>query len=119
MDAIELGRRRAAELHAAAVARGLDPNDPYAFAVGVAKDRGLDVDTANPGAAVLDNGRATLVPEDALIVHENVGSPFERAFLIAHEIGRGLRAAPTPRSPDGPVRSRASHASGAGAASSP
>ncbi|WP_278374026.1 UvrD-helicase domain-containing protein [Sphingobium xenophagum] len=87
MDAIELGRRRAAELHAAAVARGLDPNDPYAFAVGVAKDRGLDVDTANPGAAVLDNGRATLVPEDALIVHENVGSPFERAFLIAHEIG--------------------------------
>jgi Zn-dependent peptidase ImmA (M78 family) len=87
VDAIELGRRRAAELHAAAVARGLDPNDPYAFAVGVAKDRGLDVDTANPGAAVLDNGRATLVPEDALIVHENVGSPFERAFLIAHEIG--------------------------------
>lgn len=87
MDAIELGRRRAAELHAAAVARGLDPTDPYAFAVAIAKDRGLDVDTANPGAAVLDNGRATLVPEDDLIIHENVGSPFEQAFLIAHEIG--------------------------------
>ena len=87
MDAIELGRRRAADLHAAAVARGLDPADPYAFAVAVAKDRGLDVDTANPGAAVFDNGRATLIPEDHLIVHEKVGSPFERAFLVAHELG--------------------------------
>ncbi len=87
MDAIELGRRRAADLHAAAVGRGLDPTDPYAFAVAIAKDRGLDVDTANPGAAILDNGRATLVPEDDLIVHENVGSPFEQAFLVAHEIG--------------------------------
>lgn len=87
MDATELGRRRAAELHASAVARGLDPTDPYAFAVAIAKDRGLDVDSANPGATVLDNGRATLVPEDDLIIHENIGSPFERAFLVAHEIG--------------------------------
>jgi len=87
VDAIELGRRRAADLHAVAVARGLDPTDPYAFAVAIAKDRGLDVDTANPGAAILDNGRATLVPEDDLIVHENIGSPFEQAFLVAHEIG--------------------------------
>ncbi|MFN5997320.1 MAG: UvrD-helicase domain-containing protein [Paracoccaceae bacterium] len=87
MDAIELGRRRAAELHTAAVTRGFDPTNPYAFAVAVAKDLGLDVDTANPGAAVLDSGRATLVPSDDLIVHENVGSPFDQAFLVAHEIG--------------------------------
>lgn len=87
MDAVELGRRRAAELHAAAVARGLDPADPYAFAVGEATRRGLTVETANPGSAQLDGGRATLVPEDDLIIHENVGSPFERAFLVAHEIG--------------------------------
>jgi superfamily I DNA/RNA helicase len=87
VEAIELGRRRAADLHATAVARGLDPTNPYAFAVAIAKDRGLGVDTANPGAAVLDNGRATLIPEDDLIVHENVGSPFEQAFLVAHEIG--------------------------------
>ncbi|MBN9430891.1 MAG: UvrD-helicase domain-containing protein [Bosea sp.] len=87
MDAIELGRRRAAELHAAAVARGLDPTDPYAFVVAIAKHRGLEVNPANPGATVLDNGRATLVPEDDLIVHERVGSPFEQAFLVAHEIG--------------------------------
>ncbi|MDX3807690.1 UvrD-helicase domain-containing protein [Bosea thiooxidans] len=87
MDAVELGRRRAAELHAAAVSRGLDPTDPYGFVVGEAKHRGLTVETANPGSAQLDGGRATLVPEDDLIIHENVGSPFEKAFLVAHEIG--------------------------------
>jgi superfamily I DNA/RNA helicase/Zn-dependent peptidase ImmA (M78 family) len=87
MDAVELGRRRAAELHAAAVARGLDPTDPYGFVVGEAKYRDLTVEAANPGSAQLDGGRATLVPEDDLIIHENVGSPFEKAFLVAHEIG--------------------------------
>ena len=87
MDAIELGRRRAAELHFDAVARELDPTDPYTFAVAVAKARGLDVEATNPGAASLDNGRATLVPADDLIIHENVGSGFEQAFLVAHEIG--------------------------------
>ncbi len=87
MDAIELGRRRAAELHSDAVARNLDPTDPYAFAVAVAEARGLDVEATNPGAASLDNGRATLVPADDLIIHENIGSRFEQAFLVAHEVG--------------------------------
>lgn len=87
MDAIELGRRRAAELHSDAVARNLDPTDPYAFAVAVAKARGLDVEATNPGAASLDNGRATLVAADDLIIHENIGSRFEQAFLVAHEVG--------------------------------
>lgn len=74
-------------MHAGAVARGSNPTDPYAFVVAIAGDLGLDVDVAAPGAAVLDNGRATLVPEDDLIIHEDAGSPFERAFLVAHEIG--------------------------------
>ena len=87
MDAIELGRRRAAEMHADAVMHGLDPTDPYAFVVSIANTRGLDVEATNPGAASLDNGRATLVPTDDLIIHENVGSKFEQAFLVAHEIG--------------------------------
>ena len=87
MDAVALGRRRAAELHAAAVARELDPTDPYAFVVGEAKHRGLDVEATNPGSTSLDDGRATLVSEDDLIIHENIGSPFEQAFLVAHEIG--------------------------------
>ena len=87
MDAVELGRRRAADLHRAAMARGLDPTEPYAFAVGEAKHRGLLVETANPGSAQLDGGRATLIAVDDLILHENIGTPFEQAFLVAHEIG--------------------------------
>lgn len=87
MDAIELARRRAAVFHADAVACGLDPTTPYAFAVAVAKACGLDVEATNPGALSLDNGRATLVSADDLIIHENIGSLFEQAFLVAHEIG--------------------------------
>lgn len=104
MDAVELGRRRAAVLHLAAVERGLDPTDPYGFAVGEAEHRGLTVETATPGSTQLDAGRATLVPEDDLIIHENVGSPFERAFLVAHEIGHhelgDAAASPTALHPD-------------------
>jgi Zn-dependent peptidase ImmA (M78 family) len=87
MDAAELGRRRAADLHEQAVATGQDPGQPYAFALAEAKRRGLDVETANPGASMLDGGRATYVPADGLIIHENTGSDFERAFLVAHELG--------------------------------
>ena len=87
MDAIELGRRRAAELHAEIVGKGGDPKDPFAFAARVAEELGLDVESANPGSSQLNNSRATLVPKDKLIIHENIGSEFEKAFLVAHEIG--------------------------------
>ncbi|MFK4488897.1 UvrD-helicase domain-containing protein [Bradyrhizobium sp. USDA 336] len=87
MDGVELARQAAANLHFQAVASGLDPWKPYEFAVAEAKRRGIDVETATPGAAVLDGGRATYVPADRLIIHEMAGSAFEQAFLVAHEIG--------------------------------
>lgn len=87
MDAVELARRTAAELHRQAVARGIDPWSPYAFAVAEAGRRGIDVEPTAAGAAVLAGARATFVPGDGLILHENVGTPFEQAFLVAHEIG--------------------------------
>jgi len=87
MDGLELARRKAAELHKLAVARGGDPTQPYAFAVAEADHQGLDVEAAASGAAVLDGGRATLAAADALIIHESIGTEFERAFLVAHEIG--------------------------------
>lgn len=87
MDAAELGRRRAADLHEQAAATGKDPRQPYAFALAEATRRGLDVEKANPGAGILDGGRATYVPADGLIIHENIGSDFEQAFLVAHELG--------------------------------
>jgi superfamily I DNA/RNA helicase len=87
MDSVELARQTAAELHARLVAAGADPWSPYDFAVAEAKRRGIDVEGTAAGAAVLNGGRATFVAADDLILHENVGSPFEQAFLVAHEIG--------------------------------
>ena len=87
MDGIELARQAAAELHGQAVASGLDPWRSYEFVAAEANRRGLDVEPTARGAAVLNNGRAAFIPEDRLILHENVGSPFEQAYLVAHEIG--------------------------------
>jgi superfamily I DNA/RNA helicase/Zn-dependent peptidase ImmA (M78 family) len=87
MDSIELGRQHARRLHDEAVQRGLNPWSPYEFAVGIAKDLGINVETCAPGGALLDGGRASFDPDIPLIVHETKGSPFDQAFLVAHEIG--------------------------------
>jgi Zn-dependent peptidase ImmA (M78 family) len=107
MDAIELARQTAARLHDQAVAAGHDPWKPYAFAKAEAARRGLDVEVAARGAAVLDGGRAVFVARDALILHEDAGTPFERAFLVAHEIGHaelGDDGDPTPEREIDPTR---------------
>jgi superfamily I DNA/RNA helicase/Zn-dependent peptidase ImmA (M78 family) len=85
MDAIEIARRSAANLHAQAVASGLDPTSPFQFAVAEAQRRGFDVEPS--GVETLRGSRATLIAEDRLILYENIGTPFEQAFLVAHEIG--------------------------------
>lgn len=87
MDSVELARQVAAELHANLVESGADPWSPYDFVVAEARRRGIDVEPTATGAAVLNGGRATFIAADDLILHENVGSSFERAFLVAHEIG--------------------------------
>ena len=87
MDAVEVARQIAAQLHEKAVSAGHDPKDPYAFAVTEAGRRGIDVETTSPGASQLDGARAVFSSRDALILHENVGTRFEQAFLVAHEIG--------------------------------
>jgi Superfamily I DNA and RNA helicases len=87
MDAIELARQHAQRLHDEAVQRGRNPWSPYEFAVGIANDLGITVETCAPGAALLDGGRASFDPDLPLIVHEAEGSPFNQAFLVAHEIG--------------------------------
>jgi superfamily I DNA/RNA helicase/Zn-dependent peptidase ImmA (M78 family) len=87
MDAVELARQIAADLHRQAVANGHDPWRPYEFAIAEAQRRGLDVEPTAAGSVMLDGGRATVVAADCLILHENIGTVFERAFLVAHEIG--------------------------------
>lgn len=87
MDPIELARQHARRLHDEAAQRGRNPWSPYEFAVGIANDLGITVETCAPGAALLDGGRASFDPDLPLIVHETEGSPFDQAFLVAHEIG--------------------------------
>ncbi len=90
MDTIEAARQQAAERHADLVRLGNAPESPYEFAVQGAKMLGLDVEKAAPGATNLRGGKATLIPADMLIVHQSVGSAFDRAFLVAHEMGHFL-----------------------------
>ncbi len=87
MDPIELARQHARRLHDEAVQCGRNPWSPYEFAVGIANDLGITVETCSPGAALLDGGRASFDPDLPLIIHEAEGSPFDQAFLVAHEIG--------------------------------
>lgn len=88
MDAIELARQRAAELHHAVVQRGHDPWLAYEFVVVEAEERGYVVEGAVPGAEILDGGRAKLLKD--LILHELNGTSFEQALLVAHELGHAL-----------------------------
>ncbi|WIY69013.1 ATP-dependent helicase [Aquidulcibacter paucihalophilus] len=85
MDAVEIARQRAAELHSQAVLAGEDPWRPYLFAVAEAKRRGFDVEAAGP--AMLDGSQAKINFQEELILHEQGGTDFEKAFLVAHEIG--------------------------------
>lgn len=87
MDAIEVGRQRAAELHRLAVQAGRDPWKPLEFVLLELASRGLTAEATAPGAALLDRGRAVYLPDDGLVLYEDVPSEFERAFLIAHELG--------------------------------
>ncbi|MCU4337990.1 UvrD-helicase domain-containing protein [Acinetobacter dispersus] len=87
MDAIEIARQRADKLHHEAVKRGLDPWNSYAFAVGEAVFREITVEKCLQGSDELNGGRAFFDSVYRLITHENSGSLFEQAFLVAHEIG--------------------------------
>ena len=87
MDGIEIARKIAADLHRQAVEKGRDPWQPYEFTVAEANSRDIDVEPTASGAAMLNGGRATFVAKDRLILHENGGTRFDQAFLVAHEIG--------------------------------
>lgn len=50
MEGVELARQVAAQLHSRAVARGADPESPYAFVVAEAERRGIDVEPTAVGA---------------------------------------------------------------------
>lgn len=87
MDATEAARREAERLHRANVAAGGDPNRSLDFARLEATSRGLDVYALQEGDSQLKGGKATFDSQAGSILYEDRGSDFERAFLIAHELG--------------------------------
>lgn len=90
MDAIETSRREAAALHAAALARGLDPWKPLELVLDEVERAGFAAEPRQRGATQLGNAQARFDPELGLILYTDEGSDFDRAFLIAHELGHGL-----------------------------
>ncbi|WP_330220051.1 UvrD-helicase domain-containing protein [Agrobacterium tumefaciens] len=87
MDAVELARQRAQELNRAAVQAGVDAWSPYALIQHEAARRGIEIDRVAKGSSVLNGARALYDPSLPLIIHEETGSVFEDAFLVAHELG--------------------------------
>lgn len=90
MDAIETSRREAAALHASARARGLDPWKPLELVLDEVERAGFAAEPRRRGATQLGNAQATFDPELGLILYTDEGSDFDRAFLIAHELGHAL-----------------------------
>lgn len=87
MDATEAARREAEHLHRATAAAGGDPTHPLTFALHEAARRGLDVYPLRAGDPQLKGGKATFDSQAGGILYEDLGSDFDRAFLIAHELG--------------------------------
>jgi Zn-dependent peptidase ImmA (M78 family) len=90
MEAGELARQRTSALHDAGVLRGDDPTRPYLFAKAQAGHCDIDVEACQRGASILDGGRAKLIAARSMILHEDSGSEFDQAFLVAHELGHAV-----------------------------
>lgn len=87
MDAIEAARREAERIHRAAVEAGNDPFELLNFARNEVARRDLDVYALPEGDSQLKGGRAAFDSQAGIILYEDTGSEFDRAFLIAHELG--------------------------------
>ena len=87
MDAVEIARRRAAELHALAVSSGADPWKPIDVTARVARNLDIDVEPIAPGSPLLGGAHAHYDPSDDTIRYEDEGTDFHKGFLIAHELG--------------------------------
>ncbi|RMC98552.1 ImmA/IrrE family metallo-endopeptidase [Aquitalea palustris] len=87
MDATEAARNEAERIHQAAVAAGADPWNSLELVSHEAARRDFDIYALPPGDSALKGGRAVLDNQAGCILYEDIGSAFDRAFLIAHELG--------------------------------
>lgn len=87
MDATEAARQEAERIHHSAVALGDSPEGLFELARREAERRGLEVYPLTPGDPQLKGGRAAFDSQAGVILFEDEGTEFDRAFLIAHELG--------------------------------
>lgn len=87
MDAIEAARQMAEKLHESALRRGNDVNDLLCLVRDDAERRGIEVVAVPQGDPQLNGARALFDSQAEIILYEDLGSDFDKAFLIAHEIG--------------------------------
>ncbi|MFS9420043.1 MULTISPECIES: UvrD-helicase domain-containing protein [Citrobacter] len=87
MDAIEAARQTAESLHQAAANRGCNLCDLLGYVLNEAELRDVEVYAIPSGDPQLNGARALFDSQARVILYEDVGSSFEKAFLIAHEIG--------------------------------
>ena len=86
MDTIESARQKAESLHYAAVDAGADVNAPLAFVLAEAKRKDIEVYAVTKNDPQLKGGRAVYDSQAEMILYENCGTDFDKAFLIAHEL---------------------------------
>lgn len=86
MDAIEAARQEALKMHIAAIESGGDASSCLQFALNAALRRNIDVYAVSRGDAQLKGGRAVYDSQAGMIIYEDCGTAFNKAFLIAHEL---------------------------------
>lgn len=87
MDAIEAARQTAEKIHLDAIDRGSEFTDLLRFVKDEAEHRDIDVYAMPQGDPRLNGARALFDSHAEIILYEDVGSEFDKAFLIAHELG--------------------------------
>lgn len=87
MDAVDAARRVAESVHRAAVERGADSWDLLGFVGQDAARRDILVYGLPADDPQLKGGQAAYDSQARAILYADVGTDFDRAFLIAHELG--------------------------------
>ena len=87
MDRLEAARRIAEEIHQAAVAAGDDPTKLLGLVKAEAARRNVTLYAVTAGDPQLKGGLAVFDSQAQTVLYQDCGDDFDRAFLIAHELG--------------------------------
>ncbi|GAA4025186.1 UvrD-helicase domain-containing protein [Sphingomonas swuensis] len=90
IDSIEAARRHASALQESALAYAVDVWNPLEHVLWQVDQAGLVAEPTDAEASQLDGALACFLPDFRLILYRDDGSTFDKAFLIAHELGHAL-----------------------------